>query len=128
MKKFNELTAAGQTRRLNKYAAQRKALGLENDLFNIVSSAKISDLNNGDRHVSFRLRRFDKTTQTESFVTGSAYLAYSRKDKSKQEAFFASLKPGDLVSIDYKINGKYIDIRDLMLRHKKVAAKTPVEA
>lgn len=112
-KAFKDLTKAGQTRRLNKYAAERDALGIENDYARIVNPAVFKTTKDGAQCATFRLRIYHQDTEKAEFIMGSAYVA---KGKTKLAEFYAGLKAGQGVSVNYKRNGKFLSIWQMMAR------------
>lgn len=112
MKKFNELTKAGQTKRINAYKEQNAKLGVEQNLFVVSKEATIKELDNGDKYAQFVLIN----TKDKKSVLGSAYI---KAGKDALQGFYESLSKGQLVSVRYKTNGQYINIWEMMKREKK---------
>lgn len=130
-KKFNELTEQGKKQRLAKYDKQRAERGTEEALVRLVNDPVIRDTkskDNKDRVAYFRFMEFDKTTNEKKWYNASAYI---REGKVALEEYFASLKKGDLVAIEFKISedGKYRNLWNVMDRRQQDAdRKAAVQA
>lgn len=113
-KAFKDLTERGQKQRLKKYAAEREARGTQECLVRLAKPAKITDTKDKKNRVAFfRFYEFDKETQKVRFFNATAFI---EKGKDALEAFYASLGKNDLVSLEYKQNGKYTNVYNLMDR------------
>lgn len=116
-KQFKELTAQGQKARLTKYAKQREELGTSNTLANLVRKPTIKSLDNGANRVSFRLAIYNAETEKTDFVNASAYIN-PEKVGGELESFYASLDKGQLVSVDYKMNGDFMNVWSMFPRER----------
>lgn len=129
MKKFNELTPQGQTRRLNKYEKERQERGTTEMLVNIVKPAKIKEIKDGNKIAIFRLAAYDKEAKETKFFTANAFI---KAGKDALEKYYASLAKGQLCAVEYKTNDQgYNNIYKLMDRsyaQKKNQAETPADA
>lgn len=117
-KQFKELTAKGQKARLTKYAKQREELGTLNTLANLVRKPTIKSLDNGANLVSFRLAIYNAETEKTDFVNASAYIN-PEKVGGELESFYASLDKGQLVSVDYKMNGDFMNVWKMFTRERR---------
>lgn len=109
LKPFKELSKAGQTKRLNKYAAERAERGTERVLGRVVKTPKLNTIKNGAKQAVIRLAMYDAEENTTTFEN---FLAYISSDKANDPdnnlvAYYKGLAQGDLVSIEFKKNGQY---------------------
>lgn len=114
-KPFAELTKQGQKARLTKYAKEVEARGTVRVLARLVKDPNIVDIKGEAKSAFFRFATFNKETQKTEYFNASRYI---QKDKVGQpfETFLSNLKKGQLVDVEYKVNGKYNDIYDLIDR------------
>ena len=122
--KFSELTEVEQQARLAEYAQKDAELGTQTVLARIVKPSKINDLKNGAKQAIVRVAIYDKETKETSFKNMFQYIA---EGKDALEAFYAGLKKGQLVSVQYKENNGFNNIYTLMDRSasdKKVVVET----
>lgn len=120
-KPFNELTKAGQTRRLNKYEAERKARGTEEVLARMVWDApRIKEISGGNKLAILRLAIYDKESGETAFKNFNAFIAKDKTIEAKGdkslEAFYASIEKGELLSVEYKVNGNFNNVWNIMSR------------
>lgn len=120
-KQFKELTAQGQKARLTKYAKQRAEYGAEQCLATLTRPVSIKTNKDGvSKRASFHFAIYDKETKTTKFQLASAYIA---EGKDALENFYAGLAKGDLVSIEYKMQGNFMKLYSVMKRQRPVKAK-----
>lgn len=119
-KEFNQLTDQGQKARLNKYEEERAERGTEQVLGRLVRdlAPSIKEIEGGAKSAYMRLAVWNAETEKTDFMTISAYIA---KDKvgGELEAFYASLKKGDLLSVEFKENGDFKNAYGVFLRQAK---------
>lgn len=113
MKKFNELTETGKKQRLAKYEKEREARGTTEVLARLVRPAKIKEISGDNKLAIFRFATYDKDAKETKFFNATAFI---KKGKDALENFYASLEKGQLVSVEYKANGDYNNIYNLMDR------------
>ena len=120
MKKFSELSKSGQAYRIQKHQQELEARGTQEQLATVVNAPKVYHLENGDKSVSFRLALYTPG-QKDSFKTMSAYV---KAGKDAYEEFLTSIKVGDRVAVEYKLNDKgYGNIYNLFPRPRKTQAQ-----
>lgn len=119
-KDFSELTEQGQKARLAKYEDERAKRGTEQVLGRLVRdlAPSIKEIAGDAKAAYIRLAVWDAEKQTTEFMTISAYIAPD-KVGSDLENFYAGLKKGDLVSIEYKQSGEFKNAYNVFLRSTK---------
>lgn len=119
-KEFNQLTDQGQKARLNKYEEERAERGTVQVLGRLVRdlAPAIKDIDGGAKSAYMRLAVWNAETETTDFMTISAYIA-ADKVGGELEAFYANLKKGDLLSVEYKENGEFKNAYGVFLRQAK---------
>lgn len=145
IKPFSQLTAAGQKKRLAKYAAQRAQYGNLNGLFRVVKIKDHGerDTKNGKVHAyGYRVVPAGEKNNEEGIKNGTFLWMnemVNLKGKSQiaidvRNGWIEKLNNGAksiLVSIDYKPSedGKYRDVRSIYERtaHKKATAAPAVQ-
>lgn len=85
-------------------------------MFAIVDTPRIKDTKTGDKIALIPLVRYNPQSKKSEFTLGSAFIA---KGKQSREDFYKSLEKGNLVKIDFKMNGQYMNIWKLFLLPKK---------
>lgn len=120
-KAFKELTPQGQKKRLAKYAAEREARGTVDMLVRLVKPAKIKEIADGNEMAIFRLAFYNKEKGKTEFFTASAFI---KKDKTALKNYYASLKTGQLVSVEIKESNGYKNIYDMISREEKKKTKS----
>lgn len=119
MKKFNELSKSGQQYRIKKHEQALAERGTQEQLATVVNAPKVYNLDNGDKSVSFRLALYTPG-EKDSFKTMSAYV---KAGKDAYEDFLTSIKVGDRVSVEYKLNEQgYGNIYNIFQRPRKAQA------
>lgn len=101
--------------RRDMYAAQRKERGTKEELVRLAELPKIRNIKGDNKMAVFRLV-INKENEDPIFFTASAFI---KKGKDSLEAFYRSLKIGQLVSVEYVISKEgYTNIYNLMDRSK----------
>lgn len=112
-KTFNELTPQGQTRRLNQYKKEHEARGTTQALVRAVAPATFKDIAGGNKLAVFRFAEYNKETKEPKFFTATAFI---KAGKESLEKWYASVEKGQLLSVEYKQNGEYTNIYNLIDR------------
>lgn len=108
------------------FAAERAANGTVQDLFRVVRPATIKNLGedaNGKpkgKMIYLQVAHYDKETGKTTFPLMSAFIKPEKMDGGL-EKFYASLEKGQLVSIEYKVSGKYNNVWNIFPREAKKA-------
>lgn len=95
------------------YAAELAKYGREERLARVVSPATFKEItegkNKGSKMIYLNLAFYDTKTKKTEFHLASYFL---RADKvgTPLEAYYAGLEKGQLLSVQYKMNGKYMNI------------------
>lgn len=112
-KKYQDLTPAGQKKRLAKYEKEREANGTKETTARLVREAVIKDIKDGNKQAIFDLALHEKGAEQPRFVTMRAFIA---KGKDTLEEFYRNLTPKHLLSVTYReING-YNNVWNMMDR------------
>lgn len=117
------------------YAAELAKYGREERLARVVRPATFKEINEGEnkgsKMIYLNLAFYDTKTKKTEFHLASYFL---RADKvgTPLEAYYAGLEKGQLLSVQFKINGKYMNIFQTFPRTAKkgktaVAEAAPVE-
>lgn len=115
--------------KIAKYEADRKARGTTEVAARLVRTATITESKDGSKRAVFRLATYNKALKKTEFFTAGAYIAQGKAD---YEAFLSKLEKGQLVSVEFKKNGIYNNIYNIMDRsdadkqRKSVASPEPV--
>lgn len=124
-KDYADLSVSGKRARDNKYEAKRQELGVTNVLANLVKDPVIRDNKDGSKSAYVTLAVNVKGEKTQ-FFDASAYIAEGKD--SLLNFYSNSLKKGHLVSVDYKVSGKFTNIYELMSREEAYRANQAEKA
>lgn len=117
---YRLLSETEKKARRDMYAAQRKARGTKEELVRLAEPPKIRNIKGDNKMAVFRLV-INKENQDPVFFTASAFI---KKGKDNLEAFYRSLKVGQLVSVEYVVSKEgYTNIYNLMDRSNKDVRK-----
>lgn len=112
---YKLLSETEKKARRDMYAAQRKERGTKEELVRLAELPKIRNIKGDNKMAVFRLV-INKEDADPVFFTASAFI---KKGKDSLEAFYRSLKVGQLVSVEYVISKEgYTNIYNLMDRSK----------
>lgn len=119
------VTTMTNTKTQKDFAAERAANGTVQDLFRVVRPATIKNQEDADGNVTgkmvyLQVAHYDKETGKTTFPLMSAFIK-PEKIGGGLEQFYASLEKGQLVSIEYKVSGKYNNIWNIFKREAKKA-------
>lgn len=106
-KKYQELTPAGQKKRLAKYEKEHAANGTSENLVRLVREATIKNIKDGNKQAIFRFALYEKGVEETRFVTAKAFIG---KGKDALEQFYRSLTPQHLLSATLKENNGHLNV------------------
>ncbi|MBD7970298.1 hypothetical protein [Paenibacillus gallinarum] len=112
-KKYQDLTPAGQKKRLAKYEKEHEANGTKETTARLVQQAVIKEIKDGNKQAIFRFALHEKGAEKPRFETMKAFIA---KGKDSLEEFYRSLTPQHLLSVTYKESNGYKNVWNLMDR------------
>lgn len=110
---FNQLSEAEQQERLNKYEQERAARGTKQALVRLVKPATIKDIANGNQLAVFRFAEYNKETKEPKFFTATAFI---KAGKDSLKSWYQNLTKGQLLSLEYKEEGNYTNVYNLIDR------------
>ncbi len=117
------------TKTIKDYEAERAARGTTEILGRLTRPVKFVDAKNGAKMAYVNIAHNNSETKKTDFLLMSLFIS-AEKVGGSLEGFYAGLKKGQLVSIEYKANEKngvtYNNIYSLFPRQAK--AKTPTAA
>lgn len=119
-KEFNQLTDSGQKARLDKYEQEREERGTTQVLGRLVRdlAPSIKEIDGGAKAAYMRLAVYNTETEKTEFMTISAYIA-PEKVGGDLEKYYASLKKGTLLSVEFKQNGEFKNAYGVFVRKSK---------
>lgn len=119
-KAFKELGKSGQASRLKKYEKQREERGTKQVLARLVRDVApgIKEIANNAKAAYLRLAVYNQEAKETKFITVSAYIG-ADKVGTDLEAFYAGLKKGNLVSVEYKETEGYNNAYGVFKRETK---------
>lgn len=112
---FKTLSEEEQAKRLAKYEKERESRQTNEMFGRLVREPHFKPTRNGDEQAIFRLAVYDHKKDETTYHTFSAFV---RRDKTELRKFYSSLKRGDGVAIEYKVNNGYNNVWKVMLRKK----------
>ncbi|KQY91018.1 hypothetical protein ASD24_24800 [Paenibacillus sp. Root52] len=124
-KKYQDLTPAGQKRRLAKYAKEHAANGTQETTARIVREAVIKEIQGGNKQAIFRFAIHEKDTGETHFKTMKAFIA---KGSEALESFYASLTPKHLLSVTFKESNGHLNVWRVMDRTEAYKANKAAKA
>ncbi|OMF76759.1 hypothetical protein [Paenibacillus glucanolyticus] len=124
-KKFQDLTPAGQKKRLAKYQKEHEANGTQETTARLVREAVIKEIKDGNKQATFRFALHEKGAEKPRFVTMRAFIA---KGKESLESFYRSLTPQHLLSVTYKESNGHTNVWNLMDRTEAYKANKAKKA
>ena len=123
------VTTMTNTKTQKDFAAEREANGTIQDLFRAVRPAAFRDLGldaKGEpkgKMVYLQVAHYEKETGKTTFPLMSGFIK-PEKIGGDLEKFYAGIKKGQLLSIEYHVSGKYNNIWNIFEREAK-KAKAP---
>lgn len=90
-------------------------------LFALVRPVTIKPLKSGDFQAIIPIVRYNPSTKKKEFTLASAFIP---SKSAKRQAMYEGLHKGDLIKIDYQINGDFMNITRLFALPKKKQAHT----
>lgn len=110
---FSQLSEAEKQERLNKYEQERAARGTKQALVRLVKPATIKDISNGNQLAVFRFAEYQKDKKEPKFFTATAFI---KKGKDSLRNWYAGLTTKHLLSLEYKQEGSYTNVYNLIDR------------